>query len=86
VKPSEEFKVNTYPNPTAANFTLIVQSASNEKILMQVFDLFGRLVEIRNIAPNAMVKFGDQYRTGTYFVRIISGKLFKELKVIKLSE
>jgi hypothetical protein len=86
VKPSEEFNVNTYPNPTSANFSLIVHGTTNEKVSMQVFDIFGRLVEIRNVAPNAVVKFGDLYRTGTYFVRIKSGKSYKELKVIKLSE
>ena len=53
---------------------------------MQVVDINGRIIEVRNISANSIVRFGDRYRPGTYFVRILQGKQHKEIKLIKLSD
>ena len=44
----------------------------------------GRVIEIRNITANSIIRFGDRYRPGAYLVRIVQGKQHKELKLIKL--
>lgn len=49
-------------------------------------DMFGRVVETRNVYENSTIRFGDKYRSGTYFVRIIQGKQHKELKLVKISD
>jgi hypothetical protein len=54
--------------------------------MMQVIDMYGRVVEVRNVTANSIVKFGDRYRPGTYFVRVLQGKQHKELKLVKLSD
>ena len=54
--------------------------------MMQIIDMYGRVIEIRNISAGSIVKFGDKYRPGTYFVRIVQEKEHKEAKLIKLSD
>jgi hypothetical protein len=76
----------TYPNPSTNSFSITVQSWAKEKITMQVMDMYGRIIETRNMTVNSIVKFGDRYRPGTYFVRIIQGKEHKEIKLIKISD
>jgi hypothetical protein len=79
-------EVIAYPNPTTNSFSITVQADVKEKIIMQVVDVYGRVIETRNVSANSIVRFGDRYRSGTYFVRIIQGKEHKEIKLIKLSE
>jgi uncharacterized delta-60 repeat protein len=78
--------VITYPNPSTNSFSITVQSKVKEKITMQVMDMYGRIIETRNVTVNSIVKFGDHYRPGTYFVRIIEGKEHKEIKLIKMPD
>jgi hypothetical protein len=78
--------VIAYPNPSVNNFSVSVQADTKEKIMMQVVDMYGRVIETRNVFANSIVRFGHRYRPGTYFVRIIQGKQHKELKLVKLSD
>jgi hypothetical protein len=82
----EGLVVNAFPNPSAKNFTINVESnISSKRIIMQVSDMYGRVIETRNINANTLTRFGDRYQAGTYFVRILQGKEHKEIKLIKLS-
>ena len=85
-------EVNAFPNPSNTDFTLTIRTNNpKDKIIMQVIDMYGRVIEARNVSANpiaigSMIRFGERYRPGTYFVRIIQGKEHKEIKLIKLSE
>ena len=80
-----ELDVIAYPNPSATNFSISVKANSAKgKITMQVVDMYGRIIETRNVSTNSIVKFGERYKSGTYFARIIQGKEHKEVKLIKL--
>jgi hypothetical protein len=80
-------EVNTYPNPTSSNFRLMVNSSNRiDKIKMQVIDVYGRVIETKTIESNQNIKFGQLYRPGAYYLRIIQGKEQKQLKLIKLSD
>ncbi len=79
--------VVAFPNPTASIFNITVRgNAKNDKITMQVVDMYGRVIETRNVNANSLIKFGDRYNPGTYFVRILQGKEHKEIKLVKLSD
>jgi len=78
--------VIAYPNPSINNFSINVQANAKEKITMQVMDMYGRVIETRNVTANSIKRFGDRYRPGTYFVRIIQGKEHKEIKLVKVSD
>jgi hypothetical protein len=83
---SNGLDIIAFPNPGANNFTINVKGITKEKIAMQVVDMYGRVIETRNVSVNSNIRFGDRYRPGTYFVRIIQGKEHKEMKLIKLSD
>lgn len=83
---AKDFNVIAYPNPSTNNFSVIVQADAKERIMMQVADMYGRVLETRDIKSNSYIRFGERYRPGTYFVRIIQGKHHKEIKMIKLSD
>jgi hypothetical protein len=78
--------VIAFPNPSASNFTINVKANTNEKIIMQVIDMYGRVIETRNVIANSITRFGDRYRAGTYFVKVIQGNLHKELKLVKIAD
>ena len=79
-------KVFAYPNPTNTNFTLNIKDNTSEKITIQVIDVYGRLIEIRNVTANSTFRFGENYQQGVYFINLIQGKEHKEMKLIKLSK
>jgi hypothetical protein len=84
---SSELDVIAYPNPSATNFSISVKTNSTkEKITMQVVDMYGRVIETRNVNARSPIRFGDRYSAGTYFVRVTQGKQHKEIKLIKLSD
>ena len=79
--------VRASPNPSQTDFTLNIASSNSKKpIKLQVVDMYGRIVETRNVFADQSITLGDRYRPGTYIVRINQGKDHKELKLIKLSD
>jgi hypothetical protein len=84
--PANSLEVKAYPNPSANKFSLIVLGDSKEKITMQVLDMYGRIIETMNVISNSLIRFGDRYRPGTYFVRIIHDGSHKVIKLIKISD
>ena len=51
---------------------------------MLVVDMYGRIIERRNVTINSFIRFGDRYIAGTYFVRVTQGKQHKENKIGQL--
>jgi ribosomal protein S26 len=84
---SNGLNIIAFPNPSATSFIINVKSnLTNEKVIMQVVDMFGRVIETRTVSANSNHKVGEAYRPGTYFIRIIQGKEHKEIKLVKLSD
>jgi hypothetical protein len=83
----DELTVNVYPNPASNHFNIMINSNDvKEKIVMQVLDQYGRFIEVRNnISNGSIVRLGDLYRSGVYYVRVIQGKQHKEFKLVKLN-
>ena len=73
------------PNPTTTNFSLRVESSSDELIDIRVFEATGKLMTtIEGVKNGSPVTFGDTYRGGIYFVKVMQGNNHKTVKVIKL--
>ena len=73
--------VRTMPNPTRNNFSLIIQSNSNQGVTLLVTDMLGRVVESRtNVSANGTIQLGYEYSPGTYFLKIIQGDATKNDK------
>ncbi|MBC7847220.1 MAG: SdiA-regulated domain-containing protein [Flavobacterium sp.] len=86
--PSEianSFKVITFPVPYASTFQLELTSVSNEPVEMKVYDMTGKLVEIRQFETIEIKNqnIGSYYPSGIYNIIITQGKEAKTLRVIK---
>ena len=81
-----KISVKAFPNPSNTYFRVAINSSSNEKITMRVFDLYGRKLEEKIVNNGEVVKFGEAYHSGVYFVSIQQGTYRNDLKLIKLKE
>ena len=73
------------PNPTNNYFTLFVTGSNEEKINVTVYDLYGRILETHVTGNGSYLRFGENYKSGTYFVSVMQGKLSKQMKLIKVN-
>lgn len=72
-----------WPNPSTNSFNLEVQSNSNEKVILTVFDPYGRLLSNQNANSNQITTFGKDLKAGTYLVLVRQGNNSKTIKVVK---
>jgi len=75
--------IHVFPNPSANQFTLTVQSGSNEKVEIIAADVYGKKVYQASGSGNSKYSFGKEFISGIYFVRVMQGKDIKTLKLVK---
>jgi hypothetical protein len=80
-----DFTAAAYPNPFADNFLIDVKTSSEAQIAIKVYDMTGRLLEVRNLEVTEMEaqQIGDSYPSGVYNVIISQGNDVKTLRVVK---
>jgi uncharacterized protein YjiK len=79
------FKVIAYPVPFSSTFQLDVATISGDPVELKVYDMTGRLVEVRQF-DSAEVKnqaMGNNYPSGIYNIVVIQGENNKTVRVIK---
>jgi hypothetical protein len=77
--------VKVMPNPTRDYFSIQAgNDDSQEKVNLQVYDLYGRKIEEFVAGNKEVISFGDKYVAGTYIVRITQGTDRKEIKIVKM--
>ncbi|RZJ73017.1 YDG domain-containing protein [Flavobacterium sp.] len=83
--PQVAFRAVAYPNPYAQGFALDMDSSSEEKVSVKVYDMIGKLVENREISFEAIesAQFGENYPSGVYNVVVNQGANVTTLRVIK---
>ncbi|MEP7318898.1 MAG: T9SS type A sorting domain-containing protein, partial [Panacibacter sp.] len=75
--------IKVLPNPSTTNFTLMLQSNSNENVQVIVSDMYGKkLYQIKG-AVNQQYSFGQNFVNGLYIVQVIQGNNIQTLKLIK---
>jgi hypothetical protein len=79
------FKVIGYPNPYTNTFQLDITTQSSATIAVKVYDMMGKLIEVRNsgVAELGTMEIGDRYATGVYNVIVTQGTEVKTLRMIK---
>ncbi len=75
--------IHVFPNPSANQFMLAIQSSSKEKVEIIVADVYGKKVYQASGFGNSQYSFGKELISGIYFVQVIQGKNIKTLKLIK---
>ncbi len=83
-----QFNVKVFGNPTLSTFKLQLQSSNTtEKITLKVYDINGRVVELRQqLLAGQMIELGSAYKQGTYFAEITQGDQRKVVKLIKTAQ
>ncbi|HEY0045975.1 MAG TPA: T9SS type A sorting domain-containing protein, partial [Flavobacterium sp.] len=84
-KAENAFAATAYPNPFADNFSIDVTTSLTETIKVNMYDMTGRLLETREVAPSEVkaLQLGDRYPSGVYNVIVTQGENVKTLRVIK---
>lgn len=81
----EGFTVKVGPNPSNSNFNIRVSSDNaKDRVIVNVFDLYGRKIEEKRINNDASISIGDSYIPGVYLIRVTQGTRSKEFKLVKL--
>ncbi len=81
-----DFSVSSYPNPFKNNFTLDIQSPSDEEVGIQVFDLLGKQIEtkyLKTFSLDEKISLGDNYSIGVYTIIVTQGEDKQIIKMIK---
>ena len=76
-------RVKVIPNPTDNYFTLAVESGSNEKMVVIVYDALGRKVKHMENSGGQLIRFGEELRVGYYVAIVRQGNNTRTLKLVK---
>jgi predicted outer membrane repeat protein len=80
---SDKIQVKVIPNPTDSYFTLDVESSSNEKIVVVVYDVLGRVVKHIGNSEGQLIRFGEDLKVGSYMAIVRQGNNTKTVKLVK---
>lgn len=76
-------KIICYPNPSSDGFNLLLEGKLNEKIMIAVYNIEGKLVYQTNGSTNNGYRFGNNFVPGVYMVKVMQGNSAESIKVIK---
>ncbi|ESU21118.1 hypothetical protein FEDK69T_26740 [Flavobacterium enshiense DK69] len=79
------YSVTANPNPFKENFNLDLTTSSGETVGVSVYDMLGKLIDERQILPNAVSdwQMGGEYPSGIYNIVVTQGDKTKTLRIIK---
>lgn len=81
-----ENNVQIYPNPNTDHFTLEINSTTNTKLSINIYQIYGQLIysnEITNIPGNYIQQIDlNKYAKGIYYVQIVTDSDVLTKKVI----
>ncbi len=77
--------ISAWPNPTVNYFNLKVNSAAKETVVIRMYDMAGRLLEVKNGAPGNTYILGEHVRSGTYIIEVSQGINKQKVKLVKLN-
>ncbi|NUY82117.1 T9SS type A sorting domain-containing protein, partial [Flavobacterium sp. MAH-1] len=85
VQPTVDFRAVVYPNPYTESFALDMDTSSEDKVQVKVYDMIGKLIEEREFAIDAVEvqQFGERYPSGVYNLVVTQAGFVKTLRVIK---
>ena len=77
--------VTAHPNPFNETFHLDLTNSVEETVDVSVYDMLGKLIEKRKVAPNMITdwQIGNKYPSGIYNILITQGNKTKTLRIIK---
>ena len=76
-------RVKVIPNPSRSYFSLDVESGSNEKVVVIVYDVLGRIVKHIENNEQQLIRFGEDLKAGAYMAIVKQGNNTKTVKLVK---
>jgi hypothetical protein len=80
---ADKFKVIVYPNPSAYQFSLEVESSNTEKIDVFVYDRSGRMLKYLTGNEDKPIVFGEELPAGVYLAVVQQGSSKKTVRLVK---
>ena len=77
------FKINAWPNPSADEFTISINTLSSEPIDVSVSTISGMMVSKFRVNVGGTLNFGKEYLPGLYIVYITQGDNNENFKIVK---
>lgn len=78
--------ISIFPNPNTGTFTLKIESESNQKIKLNLYNSLGQLIAKRDIVTTPKVTQTDfdvsEHAKGIYYIQILSEEKYYYLKVL----
>jgi hypothetical protein len=82
---NQSLNVFVNPNPSSNSFVLKIETKSKDPITVTITDNFGLVVgRYERINALGVLRFGDNLKTGLYFVEIKQGDLRRTITVLKV--
>jgi hypothetical protein len=60
--------IAAYPNPSETHFNVTVKSPLKETVEVRMYDISGRVIEMRRGAPDQVLRFGENVAAGMYLL------------------
>lgn len=88
---SPDLLITVFPNPAVDQLNITISNIQEGRATLELLNIVGQRLEVRALEPVAgqplhCVFEMQQYATGTYFLRIQSGKKVQVIKVAKISQ
>jgi hypothetical protein len=83
--PTAVFDVKSYPNPYADTFKLNLNTSSEDRVAVKVYDMLGRQIEAASysVAELGEAAIGNNYPSGVYNIIVSQGEQIRTLRVVK---
>ena len=82
-----ELMIKATPNPSSGFFTLHIAGKATDRVSVTVTNLSGQVMnKFDGVMNNSQLLFGQNYRSGSYFVRVVHGRKSKTIKLVKTSK
>ena len=75
--------INVWPNPSTSYFNLEVQSRTKEVLEIKMFDMSGKLVQLKKGLPGSPYLLGDRVAPGMYMIEVKEADKTARTKVIR---
>jgi len=77
--------ITAWPNPTVNYFNLKVNSAGKETVVIRMYDMAGKLVEVKSGVPGNNYTLGEHAGSGSYIIEVSQGTKKQMVKLVKLN-
>jgi len=84
VREETDLAIRVLSNPSPNYFEIQIRGKADNNIRLTVYDYLGRVIERKSsLSSNQIVRLGNFYHSGIYFVEIVQGTQKQTLKLVK---